>query len=215
MKINETVLMKGLEWCYAKALSGGGPFSSAMKLANDHLLKGASKAASIEHLINWQVAKCATSGFVTGLGGLVTLPAAIPANLSSVLLLQLRMILAIAILGGFDPRQEEVKTMAFVCLTAGDSTAILRSVGIFPERRTTENIVQHMNEQVTKRINHLVKIRLLAKSGRIGILKLGKAIPLVGGVVGATLDASATKEIGKAAKRLFLLSDNRKLPSVV
>ena len=40
----------------------------------------------LDNFISWQVAKCGTSGFLTGLGGLITLPVAIPANIASVLL---------------------------------------------------------------------------------------------------------------------------------
>lgn len=39
--------------------------------------------------VRWQVAKCTASGLVTGLG---VLPAATPANLSSVAYVQLRMV---------------------------------------------------------------------------------------------------------------------------
>ena len=47
-------------------------------------------AVSIEEaakaLIRGQLAKCSTSGFLAGLGGLITLPVAIPANISRCLL---------------------------------------------------------------------------------------------------------------------------------
>ena len=51
-------------------------------------------------IVNYQVAKCTTSGFVTGLGGLITLPVAIPANVSSVMYVQMRMIACLAYMGG-------------------------------------------------------------------------------------------------------------------
>ena len=207
MKINPALLSKILDWCYAKALSGGGPFLSAEALAREHLAKGGSALPAARRMIQWQVAKCATSGFVTGLGGVVVLPAAVPANLSSVLLLQLRMVMAVAHLGGYNPRQEEVKTLILACLTAGDALALLRTVGVLPEKSTTTAVLPHLNEQAVQRVRHQIQARLLAQSGRLGLLKLGKAVPLFGGVVGATLDATATREIGKAACRVFLKAD--------
>lgn len=201
--------MKALEWSYDKALSGGGPFDSSYDLANDYLSKNDSREAAVESLVNWQVAKCATSGFITGLGGLITLPVAIPANISSVLLIQLRMIVSIAIIGGFDPKSDQVKSLAFICLTGSAASAILKEIGIKVGQRVTERAIQNISDQVIRRVNYLVKIRLLTKTGRIGIINLGKAIPLVGGVIGGTIDASSTKLIGKAARQVFILPNNR------
>lgn len=204
MKIEQAVLTKALEWAYGKALSGAGAFDSAYRLADEYRIKTTSVSAAVESLINWQVAKCATSGFVTGLGGLLTLPVAVPANISSVLLLQLRMILSIAIISGYDPKTEQVKSLAFVCLTGNVAPAILNEIGLSSKRRITQDAVQKIGEGVMRRINYLVKIRLLAKTGKIGIIGFGKAIPLLGGMIGGMIDASSTVSIGNTAKRLFV-----------
>ena len=45
-------------------------------------------------MLDRAVDKCAASGFLTGFGGFLTLPINVPANLSSVLYVQLRMIAA-------------------------------------------------------------------------------------------------------------------------
>lgn len=197
-------MTKALEWSYGKALSGAGAFDSAYKVADDYLKKTTSREAAVEKLTNWQVAKCATSGFVTGLGGLLMLPVAIPANISSVLLIQLRMILSIAIIGGFDPKSEQVKSLAFVCLTGNVASGILNEIGISSKQRVTQDAIQKISEGVIRRVNYLVKIRLLAKTGRIGVIGFGKAIPLLGGMIGGMIDASSTVSIGNAARRLFI-----------
>ena len=51
---------------------------------------------AINVLIRNQKLKCSTTGFVTGLGGLLTLPVTLPADLVSSLYIELRMIAAIA-----------------------------------------------------------------------------------------------------------------------
>jgi hypothetical protein len=206
MRIDHDVLMKALDWAYRKALSGGGPFGSAYDMANDYVSKNSSQQAAVKSLIDWQVAKCATSGFITGLGGLVTLPVAIPANISSVLLIQLQMILSIAIIGGYDPKSDQVKSLAFICLTGTAATAVLKDIGIRAGQRVTERTLQNISEQVTRRINYLVKTRLLTKTGKVGFLNIGKAIPLVGGVIGGTIDATTTRLVGKAARQVFLVT---------
>lgn len=204
MKIEHTVLTKALDWAYTKALSGVGAFDSAYSLADNHLHKTRSREAAVDGLVNWQVAKCATSGFVTGIGGLLTLPVAIPANISSVLLVQLRMILSIAIIGGYDPRSEQVKSLAFVCLTGNVASGILNEMGISNKQAITKEAVEKIGEDLRKRINYLMKSRLVARAGRVGILGFSKAIPLLGGLVGGAIDASSTVSVGNAARRLFI-----------
>src|SRR5687767_4092655 len=178
MKIEQVVLAKALEWAYTKAISGIGAFDSAYKLADHHQKQTTSREAAVESLANWQVVKCATSGFVTGLGGLITLPLAIPANISSVLLIQLRMIVSIAIIGGFDVKGEQVKSLAFACLTGRAAGTVLKEIGITVGQGITDRVIQGISKQVMTRINYLVKIRLLTKTGKIGFLNLGKAIPI-------------------------------------
>lgn len=202
--INPTVLLAVLEWAYEKALKGGGPFGSAYELAEESRTKAGSVREAADRLVNRQMANCATSGFVTGLGGLLTLPLAVPANLSSVLLLQLRMIVAVALLGGYNPRTEAVKALAFACLTGRGAPDLLREAGLQPGEGLTQRVLANLGEQALVKIQYLVKIRLLAKTGRMGLVKLGRALPLVGGVAGGTLDAASTKLIGKAATDLFL-----------
>ena len=114
------------------------------------------------------------------------------------------MVLAIAIIGGYNPKSDQVKSLAFICLTGTAATAVLKDVGISVGQRITERTLQNISEQVIRRINYLVKTRLLTKTGKIGALHLGKAIPLVGGVIGGTIDATTTRLVGKAARQVFI-----------
>ena len=84
-----------------------------------------------------QVLKCGTSGFLTGLGGLITLPVAIPANIGSVLYVQLRMVAGIAKLGGYDIKSDQVQTMVYLALTGSALKDVVKQVGIkFGEKNT-------------------------------------------------------------------------------
>ena len=53
-------------------------------------------------------------------------------------------------------------------------------------------------------INQAVGFRLFTKFGQKGLVNIHKAIPVLGGVVGGTVDAMSTYAIAKAAKALFL-----------
>ena len=48
---------------------------------------------------------------------------------------------------------------------------------------------------------------MLTKFGQTGAINLGKAVPLVGGVIGGAFDGTTTYAIGRVAKRVFVTPD--------
>lgn len=50
-------------------------------------------------------------------------------------------------------------------------------------------------------------MRLITKAGTTGIVNLGKAIPVAGGIVGGSIDFVTTKAIAAKAKKIFLLNE--------
>jgi hypothetical protein len=85
-------------------LAGAGPLSSANDLATEYLIdKGyADDDRRVDALIKWETGKNFTSGFIAGLGGVVTMPVSIPAALGASWLIQARMAGAIARIYGHD-----------------------------------------------------------------------------------------------------------------
>ena len=53
---------------------------------------------------------------MTSLGGFITLPVALPANVASVIYMQMQMIAAIARMGGYNLHDDRVKTLVIACL---------------------------------------------------------------------------------------------------
>jgi hypothetical protein len=198
------LIKKVLDWAYDKAINGAGLVDSASVLAEDYQKIYRDPDKAIDSLINWQTTKCATAGFITGLGGLLTLPVVIPANISSVLFMQLRMVAAIAMMRGYDPKRDQVQSLAYVCLTGSAAADILKSVGIRIGQQITERAINRISGQVIAQINEKVGFRLLTKYGGKGMINLSKAVPLIGGVVGGAVDASTTRIIGRTAKNTFV-----------
>ncbi|CUI84521.1 EcsC protein family [Achromobacter xylosoxidans] len=151
----------------------------------------------------WQNTKAATSGFVTGLGGIITLPVAIPANIASVLFVQVRMIAAIAHLGGYDVKNDKVKTLVYACLVANSAKDILKDVGVAVGNKLALNAVKAMSGKTLAEINKRVGFKLFTKFGEKGIINLGKAVPLLGGLIGGSFDAYTTNTIGNVARDTF------------
>ena len=212
VKITEKVIVDALDWAYDKAVNGVPGMLTAKQLADDFLKAEHKENISEEEwihnaansLIRWQNTKAATAGFVTGLGGLLTLPVTIPANLGCVFYIQLRMIAAIACLGGYDEKNDKVQTLAYVCLTGSAANEILKNIGIEVGKKLAENMIKKISATTVAEISKKVGFRLLTKFGEKGVVNLGKAIPVIGGLISGTLDAVSTNIIGNTAKENFI-----------
>lgn len=202
-KLTEFKLMQVLDWSYEKAVNGLPGMETAEELANKYISKSSSIDDAIDQFISWQQAKCATSGFITGLGGIITLPVSVPANISSVIYIQTRMIETIANMRGYDLKDDQVRTLVYVSLTGQSAADILKQSGIKLGTNVAKSLVKKIPGEVIKNINQKVGFRLLTKFGQTGVINLGKCIPLVGGVIGGTVDAIGTRTIGKTAKKVF------------
>ena len=211
----ESQIVPMLNTLYDKALSGIPKVSSSVdELADDYLQKEGTPAKAAKSLINYQIAKCGTSGFLTGLGGLITLPFTVPANISSVIYVQLRMIAAIAKIGGFDIHSDQVQTLIYACLTGSAMADVLKQTGIKAGEKIAINAVKKIPGAALVKVNQKVGFRLVTKFGETGVVKIGKMVPGIGGVIGATVDVASTKLIAENAYRLFItkkLPENKKI----
>ena len=201
-EITESKMQKALDFAYDKAVNGVAGLDSAIELAegyknDDHIHEQCNS------LIRWQNTKAGTSGFVTGLGGLLLMPVTLPANVTSVLYVQIRMIAAIAHLAGHDLKDDKVKTMVYVCLVGNGAAEILKNVGVEVGKKVATNAVKNISGKVITQINQKVGFRLVTKFGEKGVINLGKAIPILGGIIGGTVDTISTNIVGNTARDLF------------
>lgn len=201
--LTESKITQVLDWAYEKAVDGLPGTETAAELAESYLRKSTSVEKAIDSLIRWQNAKGVTSGFLTGLGGLITLPVAVPANIASVMYVQIRMIATIAHMKGYDLKDDQVKTFVFVCLTGQAAADILKQAGVKLGTALAKEAIKKIPGEVIKAINKAVGVRLVTKFGQKGIVNLGKAVPLLGGVIGGAVDGIGTNAIGKTAKKVF------------
>ncbi|MGE7672997.1 EcsC family protein [Lysinibacillus sp. NPDC094403] len=202
-ELSEGKVFQILDWAYNSAINGLPKTLSAYEMADSYMRKSSSLEDAIDSLIKWQQAKCATSGFVTGLGGINTLPVAVPTNLASVLYVQIRMIASIAHMRGYDLKDDQVQTFVYSCLTGRSVAEIVKQGAIKIGVKVGQAQIKRIPSEILKAINKAVGFRLITKFGQKGVLNLGKAVPLIGGVIGGTFDATSTYVIGKLAKETF------------
>lgn len=191
-QVNKGIIAKTLDWAYSKAVSGFTGVDSAYDLGNSYLAQKGSLEDQVDSLIKWQVAKAATSGFVTGLGGVMIMPLTVPANIASVIYVQIRMIAAIAYMGGHDIREDRVKSLIYICMVGNGAKELLKDMSV------------KAGERLAAKIAEKVSTNIASKTGQKSVTTLGKAVPVLGGVVGGSYDAITTRVVGKVAKKIFI-----------
>ena len=114
------------------------------------------------------------------------------------------MIATIAIIGGYNPSDDEVQSLAFLCLTGASMSKVCREAGIKFSKKLTTSMIKKIPGEALKKINQKVAQRFITKFGTTGIINLGKMVPVVGGVVGAGFDFVGTNVIAKKSRQVFL-----------
>jgi len=208
-KLTEETVMGALDWAYDRAMNGIDVkgvvgMDSAQKLAADYLDHDGPLVDQVNSLIRWQNTKAGTSGFLAGLGGVITMPLTIPANMASVMLVQVRMIAAIAHMGGYDLKDDRVRTMVYTCMAGSGAADILKDVGVVIGKKLAMAAIKSISRETIVAINRAVGFRLLTKFGTTGVVNLGRGVPLFGGVLGAAFDSTTTNLIGNAARSVFI-----------
>lgn len=208
LQLTQEDIMKLLDKLYDNSTLGLPKVSPPIdQLAADYLSKSPDTESAAKSFINYQIAKCTTSGFITGLGGLLTLPVAIPANIGSVLYIQIRMIACLAHMGGYDTKSDQVQTLVYACLAGVSLDQVAKQVGIKVGMKFADTLVKKIPGKVLTKINQKVGFRLFTKFGTKGIINIGKTIPLLGGIIGGGFDLAETKIIADRAYKMFILND--------
>ena len=201
-------VMKILDSCYEKCLNGIPKVSpSVEEMANDYLKKYKTKEEACKAMIRNQIAKCATSGFITGFGGFITMPVTLPANITSVIYVQMRMIACTSYMAGFDLDSDQTQTFVYACLAGVAVNNVIKQAGIKFGVKFANGLIKKIPGKVLTKINQKVGFRFVTKFGTKGVVNLGKLIPGVGAVIGGGLDLVETKIIAKRSYKWFFEHD--------
>lgn len=188
-------------------IDGIGPFDPARRVAEEALAEHGEREAAVDALVRSHTRLAAVGGFVTGVGGLVTLPVALPANIVEYYLLATRMAAGVAHLRGYDLTRAETRTAVLLVLVGADADQVLRKAGIPMAGLGTGGIaglaLQRLPRPALMVVNKGVGFQLLSSTGARGLSKLGRAVPLVGGVVGAAMDAWLIRAVARHSRREF------------
>lgn len=208
VKITQEDIMNLLDSCYTQCLNGIPKLSPSVEsMANDYLKKHKTPEDSCKEMLKNQIVKCTTSGIVTGLGGFIAMPVAIPANVGSVIYVQMRMIACAAYMAGYELDSDQTQTFVYACLAGVAINGLLKQASIKFGIKFANGLIKKIPGKVLMKINQKVGFRFITKFGTKGIVNLGKLLPGVGALVGGSLDLVETKVIANRAYKWFLEGD--------
>lgn len=187
-------------------IDGRGPAKSAQQVAEAALRStGGDVEAAIAKVVRPHLSGAAAGGFLTSLGGFVTMPVAIPVNVLEFYLQATRMVAAVAHLRGYDLSDPEIRSAVLLTLAGQNADDILAKIGVSTVAGGTVTTLlrSRLPKSALMMLNKAIGFRLLKSVGEKTLAKLGRAIPVAGGVIGAGLDLYLMKRIAQAARREF------------
>lgn len=206
--ISQDEVMNLLDSCYEKCLNGIPKVSDSVdQLANDYISKYNTREEACNAMLKNQIVKCTTSGFLTGFGGFITMPVTIPANIGSVIYVQMRMIACAAYMADFELDSDQTKTFVYACLAGVSLNELIKKFGIEFGKKFATSMIKKIPGKVLTQINQKVGFRFITKFGTKGMVNLGKMVPGVGALIGGGMDFVETKAIAKRTYKWFFEND--------
>lgn len=202
-------IIKVLDALYQRTIDGIGVINSCSvsQMADDYLLEYCNPQIACRKMLKYQIAKCTTSGVISGFGGVLTMPVAIPANICNVLYVQMRMVACTAYMAGFDLHSDQVQTLVYACLAGVSITSVVKQSGIKAGSKLAIKAIERIPGKTLTKFNQKIGFRFITKFGEKGIVNLGKLVPGVGAVINGGVDYFETKAIGNRAFKMFFESD--------
>lgn len=185
-------------------LDGIGPLSSARQAADKARRETGSTDAAIAKIMRSHVLGGGLGGFVTGFGGFVTMPVALPVNVIEFYVQATRMVGAIATLRGYDVSDPRVRSAVLLTLVGSQADDVMAKAGLTTgSGRITSMAMHRLPPAALLMVNKAIGFRLLRGIGEKGLSRLGRGVPFVGGAVGGAIDGYLMKKIADHARTEF------------
>jgi hypothetical protein len=181
-------------------IDGLGPLKSARELADLAEHQTRTPEGAVKKMVRSHVVKGGVGGFVTGIGGFLTMPIALPANVLEFYIVATRMVAGIAKLRGYDVDDPQVRSAVLLTLVGSEADEVLAKAGLTGKSGKVVGLVgQQLPPAALLMLNKAIGFKLLRGVGEKAFARLGRAVPLAGGVVGGGIDVWMMKRIADHA----------------
>lgn len=204
-RVDDNAITRLVQTILNIGIDGTGPLDSATQVADEALSKEKGNVEeAIDRVGRSHVIGGSIGGFATGLGGFVTMPVALPVNILEFYVQATRMVAAIAHLRGYDVHDERIRSAVLLTLIGSDSQDVLKKAGMSTGGgRLAQLAMKNMPQAAILVINKAVGFRLLKSVGGKLFSRLGRGIPVAGGVFGGGVDGWMMKKIADQAREEF------------
>jgi hypothetical protein len=189
-----------------RAIVGVGPLPGAAAAAEKQLSEQHGDVTrAVREVIENHVGYASVGGFATNVGGLVTTAVTMPANVTGLALIQCRMVAGIAHLRGYDLDDPRVRDAILVTLLGQDKVnrEVRRKKLPAPPMAIATAPVH--DPDLDRIVAAEVTAELLTRvAGKRLATVVGRRVPVIGGVVGASVDGWETLKVGRYASRELL-----------
>ncbi|WP_139979809.1 EcsC family protein [Nocardioides litoris] len=189
-----------------RALDGAGPLPPARTTAERYRDdRDGDVGAAARALVDQHTRYAGGSGFLTNLGGLVTMPVAVPANLAGLALIQCRMVAGVAHLRGYDLTDPRTHNAVLTTLLGEEQVTRLVASRTLPAPPMALATAPVHDATIDATVSTAVARHLISRlTGRRLAASVGRRVPGLGGVVGGGADGWATFQVGRYAERELL-----------
>jgi hypothetical protein len=189
-----------------RAITGVGPLPAAAAAADKQLAEQRGHVdRAVREVIENHVGYAGAQGLLTNIGGLVTAAVTIPTNITGLALIQCRMIAGVAHLRGYDLEDPRVRNAILTCLLGSDTVDSLVRRKKLPAPPMALATAPAHDPDLDRIISAEVASDLITKvAGKRLAVVVGRRVPIVGGIVGMSVDGYATWRVGRYAARELL-----------
>ncbi|AUN14694.1 EcsC family protein [Paraclostridium sordellii] len=143
-------------------------------------------------------------GAITGVGGLITLPVSVPADLVCSWRIQATMAFSIAYIYGHTKDTTDLKTDLYIIMAGDSAKEAIKRFGIEVSKNITKKAVdKYITKDIMVKIWKVVGQKIITKAGEKSMTSFMKLVPIAGAPVGFVFDWTATQAVGKIAIKYY------------
>ncbi len=177
-----------------RAISGAGPVKGAAAWGDQLLANREGRTeAAIRDAVAITSSLAGAQGFVTGLGGVLATAVSLPANVLGLATLQVRLAATIAHIHGYDLADDRVRLAILVSLLSERELGEQIRSGKLPTNPLGLATAPVYDPALFVTVSEVLAGALMSRvGGKRMALTVARRVPVLGGVVGAGVDAAGT-----------------------
>jgi hypothetical protein len=165
---------------------------------------GIADDALARKIVHRKAFKNGLVGTATGVGGILTLPVTIPADLVASWKIQAFLCLSVAYTCGHTAETTDLKTDIYLIMAGDSAKEALKRLGIEVGKTVTRKAVEkYITREVMVKMWSVIGRQIITKGGLKSPTSFTRLVPLIGAPIGFGFDWFATRAVGHCAIKCY------------